>query len=60
MLDNLKLLHDAIVRGLREALPAIERIDAYPEIGSQIQTPLIAVELSEMEPGTTTGRAASR
>ncbi|AIP50958.1 MULTISPECIES: hypothetical protein [pseudomallei group] len=51
MLDNLKLLHDAVVKGLREALPAIERIEAYPEIGAQIQTPMIAVELSEMEPG---------
>ncbi|AVR10995.1 MULTISPECIES: hypothetical protein [pseudomallei group] len=51
MLDNLKLLHDAVVKGLREALPTIERIEAYPEIGAQIQTPMIAVELSEMEPG---------
>lgn len=51
MLDNLKLLHDAIVKGLREALPTFERIEAYPKIGAQIRTPLIAVELSEMEPG---------
>ena len=51
MLDNLKTLHDAMIAGLRAALPDISPIDAYPRIGRKIPTPSIALELSEMEPG---------
>ncbi|ORC44440.1 hypothetical protein B2G74_33045 [Burkholderia sp. A27] len=51
MPDNLKTLHDAMIAGLRAALPDISPIDAYPRIGRKIPTPSIALELSEMEPG---------
>ncbi|MFP3612589.1 hypothetical protein SB778_21010 [Paraburkholderia sp. SIMBA_050] len=51
MPDNLKTLHDAMIAGLRTALPDISPIDAYPRIGRKIPTPSIALELSEMEPG---------
>ncbi|CAN7396409.1 hypothetical protein [Paraburkholderia terricola] len=51
MPDNLKTLHDAMIAGLRTALPDISPIDAYPRIGRKIPTPSIAVEMSEMEPG---------
>lgn len=51
MLDNLKQLHDGIEAGLRERLPDLERIHAYPKIGKSIETPFIAIELSELEPG---------
>ena len=51
MLDNLKTLHEAMIRGLRSALPDVSPIDAYPRIGRKIPTPSIAIEMSEMEPG---------
>ncbi|KWO22010.1 hypothetical protein [Burkholderia ubonensis] len=51
MLENLKQLHDAIEQGLRIKLPAMKRIEAYPRLGQKIETPLIAIELSEFEPG---------
>ncbi|HIE5945994.1 TPA: hypothetical protein ACXN34_003978 [Burkholderia cepacia] len=51
MLANLKQLHDGIVAGLRERLPDLERIHAYPKIGKSIDTPFIAIELTELEPG---------
>ncbi|AOJ62785.1 hypothetical protein WJ32_10160 [Burkholderia ubonensis] len=51
MLENLKQLHDAIEQGLRVKLPAMKRIEAYPRLGQKIETPLIAIELSEFEPG---------
>lgn len=51
MLENLKVLHDAIERGMRAKLPAMKRIEAYPRLGQKIDTPLIAIELSEFEPG---------
>ncbi|RQT06949.1 hypothetical protein [Burkholderia contaminans] len=51
MLDNLKQLHDGIEAGLRERLPDLERIHAYPKIGKAIDTPFVAIELSELEPG---------
>lgn len=58
MLDNLKTLHDAIEAGLRAKLPAIERIHAYPKIGKAIETPFIAIELAELEPGHDNGTDA--
>ncbi|WGS51754.1 hypothetical protein LFL96_04910 [Paraburkholderia sp. D15] len=36
---------------LRERLPDVPAIDAYPRIGKRIPTPCIAIEMSEMEPG---------
>jgi hypothetical protein len=51
VLENLKQLHDAIERGMRNSLPTMERIESYPRIGQRIDTPLIALELSEFEPG---------
>lgn len=58
MLDNLKTLHDAIEAGLRDKLPGIERIHAYPKIGKAIETPFIAIELGELEPGHDDGTGA--
>ncbi|MBH9667912.1 MULTISPECIES: hypothetical protein [Bacteria] len=51
MLENLKALHEAIERGMRVRLPTIKRIEAYPRLGQKIETPLIAIELNEFEPG---------
>ncbi|WP_321846719.1 hypothetical protein [Burkholderia cepacia] len=51
MLDNLKQLHDGIEAGLRARLPDLERIHAYPKIGKSIETPFVAIELAELEPG---------
>ena len=51
MLDNLKILHDAIVSGLRAKIAGMEFIDAYPKLGRKIPTPCVVIELSEMEPG---------
>ncbi|WP_186120684.1 hypothetical protein [Burkholderia gladioli] len=51
MLDNLKQLHDAIEAGLRGRLAGLDRVLAYPEIGKSIETPLVAIELAELEPG---------
>ncbi|MBJ9716569.1 hypothetical protein I5747_36690, partial [Burkholderia gladioli] len=51
MLDNLKQLHDAIESGLRGRLAGLDRVLAYPEIGKSIETPLVAIELAELEPG---------
>ena len=51
MLDNLKVLHDAIVSGLRAKIAGMECIDAYPKLGRKIPTPCVVIELSEMEPG---------
>jgi len=51
VLDNLKQLHDGIEAGLRERLPDLERIHAYPKIGKPIDTPFVGIELSELEPG---------
>ena len=55
MLDNLKQLHDGIETGLRERMPDLERIHAYPKIGKSIETPFIALELAELEPGQDDG-----
>ncbi|WP_414451506.1 hypothetical protein AB4851_22445 [Burkholderia sp. 22PA0099] len=55
MLDNLKQLHDGIEAGLRERLPGIDRIHAYPKIGKAIETPFVAIELAELEPGEDDG-----
>lgn len=51
MLENLKALHEAIERDMRVKLPTIKRIEAYPRLGQKIETPLIAIELNEFEPG---------
>ncbi|RQM56893.1 MULTISPECIES: hypothetical protein [Burkholderia] len=51
MLENLKALHEAIERDIRVKLPTIKRIEAYPRLGQKIETPLIAIELNEFEPG---------
>ncbi|MCA8196165.1 hypothetical protein [Burkholderia vietnamiensis] len=51
MLENLKGLHEAIERDMRVKLPTIKRIEAYPRLGQKIETPLIAIELNEFEPG---------
>ncbi|WP_230944455.1 hypothetical protein [Burkholderia territorii] len=48
---SLKQLHDGVEAGLRAKLPDLERIHAYPKIGKAIDTPFIAIELSELEPG---------
>jgi hypothetical protein len=51
VLENLKALHEAIERDMRVKLPTIKRIEAYPRLGQKIETPLIAIELNEFEPG---------
>ncbi|WP_257835023.1 hypothetical protein [Burkholderia glumae] len=51
MLDNLRQLHDAIETGLRRCLPDLDRIHAYPKVGKSIETPFVAIELAELEPG---------
>ncbi|KVE65218.1 hypothetical protein WI96_11885 [Burkholderia vietnamiensis] len=51
MLENLKALHEAIEGDMRVKLPTIKRIEAYPRLGQKIETPLIAIELNEFEPG---------
>ncbi|KUZ33361.1 hypothetical protein WS52_18785 [Burkholderia territorii] len=48
---SLKQLHDGVEAGLRAKLPDLERIHAYPKIGKAIDTPFVAIELSELEPG---------
>ncbi|WP_240462200.1 hypothetical protein [Burkholderia sp. Nafp2/4-1b] len=53
--QSLKQLHDAIEAGLRERLPDLARIHAYPKIGKSIDTPFIALELAELEPGQDDG-----
>ncbi|TKC83837.1 hypothetical protein FAZ69_22655 [Trinickia terrae] len=55
MLENLKELHAAIECGMRAKLPKMRRIEAYPRLGQKIETPLIAIELSEFEPGQDDG-----
>ncbi|WP_412023261.1 hypothetical protein [Burkholderia cepacia] len=51
MLGNLKQLHDGIEAGLRARLLDLDRIHAYPKIGKSIETPFVAIELAELEPG---------
>jgi hypothetical protein len=55
VVDNLKILHDAIVKGLRAKIADMAFIDAYPKLGGKIPTPCIVIELSEMEPGQDPG-----
>lgn len=47
-------LHDAIEQRLAERLPLLD-VRFYPDLGGRVSLPILALELSEFEPGTDPG-----
>ena len=53
--SELTILHEAIEATLRERMPKVVNVEAYPELGSVVAEPALLFALVDMKPGEDTG-----